>query len=262
MGGGKGGKQTQEGRALAQSSKEILGATRPIRNEFSQQLLEVLQTGGSTARLPIIQQQVEGAKSAASQAVTGTTASLAQSGLDRTPFGQRILAETRQTGEQAQNTARFNVVNQLLGTVPNYALQSAQTGQQGLASAAATQSAANQQAAAAEGQTAGAVGSVAAAAIIAAIAASRRALKQDITDADLEGLHALALRSPLKIFSYKDTPETQRLGIVIEDVEDASYVTGDVVDLYSYATTILAAVQVQAQQIRALQDEIAALKAA
>jgi hypothetical protein len=163
MGGkGKGGSK-----ALEKASKEILGTTRPVRNELSQQLLEVLQTGGSTARLPIIQQQVEGAKQAGAQAIQQTTGSLAAAGLDRTPFGQGILANTRQQAGQGENAARFNVVNQLLGGAQSFALGPLGPGISGLGTAAGLQ----QQQAQAQSQEV-ASGAAAAGAILAAIIAA------------------------------------------------------------------------------------------
>lgn len=160
--GGKGGGSASK--SLEKASTEILNTSRPVRNEFSQQLQEILQTGGSTARLPIIQQQVEGAKQAGANAIQGTTESLAMAGLDRTPFGQNIIANQRQQSGQAQSAARFNVVNQMLGAAPGFAMGPLAPALGGLSNVAGVQ--AQQQAT--QAQTA-ASGSAAAGAILAAL---------------------------------------------------------------------------------------------
>lgn len=162
-----GGKGKSGSKALEKASTEILAAGRPVRNELSQQLTEILQTGGSTARLPIIQNQVEGAKSAGAQALTQTTGSLAAAGLDRTPFGQGILANQRQQVGVAANNARFNVVNEMLGGAQNFALAPVGPGISGLGQAAGLQ---QQQAQAQSQEVAG--GAAAAGAILAAIIAA------------------------------------------------------------------------------------------
>ena len=91
--------------------------------------------------------------------------------------------------------------------------------------------------------------------------------KRDIEylgDADLRRLHAELRRFRLASYRYRAVgPEDRRrLGFIIEDVGTSAAVDAvrDRVDLYGYASMAVAALQVQAGQIEALQAEVAALR--
>ena len=94
---------------------------------------------------------------------------------------------------------------------------------------------------------------------------SRRAVKQDIAYLDAAALDDLAakLRAVrLATYHYKDNPERQRLGFVIEDGAEALAVDErrDQIDLYAYMSWAVGALQSQMKRIDAQDREIAALK--
>jgi hypothetical protein len=96
---------------------------------------------------------------------------------------------------------------------------------------------------------------------------SRRSYKTDIHYLDGQELaryeqELLALK--LATWRYKGAPDRERLGFIIDDGESSIAVesTGDRVDLYGYASLAVAALQRQAQQIAALEREVALLKRA
>lgn len=68
---------------------------------------------------------------------------------------------------------------------------------------------------------------------------------------------------PLVHYRYKDGPEREHLGFIIEDVEPSPGVDSahDRVDLYGYASMAVAALQEQHREIEALKREIATLRA-
>jgi hypothetical protein len=68
---------------------------------------------------------------------------------------------------------------------------------------------------------------------------------------------------PLVRYRYKDGPEREHLGFIIEDVEPSPGVDSqhDQVDLYGYTSMAVAALQQQHQEIEALEREIEALRA-
>lgn len=97
-----------------------VGANRDLTSEFMRQLSEALRTGGIGAQIPIIQQAVSGANQATSQALRGTEASLASSGLAGTPYGQRTLAETRMSGAQQAARIPTDYAQQFIGGIPQF----------------------------------------------------------------------------------------------------------------------------------------------
>jgi hypothetical protein len=101
--------------------------------------VEDVKTGGGTAWLPAIQKAMEQSRRATSRAMTGTTESLAKTGLVGTPFGQRILAGTRLEGEQATGAVPGQVTAQLLQMLPGFITGQGQTVVSGLGSAAGAQ---------------------------------------------------------------------------------------------------------------------------
>jgi len=96
---------------------------------------------------------------------------------------------------------------------------------------------------------------------------SRRAAKRDIrylNDADLNALRADVLAMKLARYRYRtdgaDGPE--RLGFLIDDAPHTPAVAPDAtqVDLYGYASMVVAAVQTQAKEIEALRREVSELR--
>jgi uncharacterized small protein (DUF1192 family) len=68
---------------------------------------------------------------------------------------------------------------------------------------------------------------------------------------------------PLVRYRYKDGPEREHLGFIIEDVEPSPGVDSqhDQVDLYGYTSMAVAAIQEQHHEIEALKREIKELRA-
>jgi hypothetical protein len=156
-GGGKGGggsTQTSGSAALEAIAKQINEEITPVRQEFTKQLQEALTTGGVGARLPLVQSMTEQAGKATSDTLKQVTDQLSQSGMIKSPYGQRILADTALSGEYAKKSIPSSVVQQLLSVLPNYTLGTGNTIVSGLTGASDAQSrmyAANTQADAAKG---------------------------------------------------------------------------------------------------------------
>jgi hypothetical protein len=99
-------------------------------------------------------------------------------------------------------------------------------------------------------------------------ATSRRDRKRDIhyvDDAERAELAARALATPLATYQYKtDAPDARhRLGFIIDDQPDPSFAVDDDrthVDVYGYASLLLATVQEQHEEIEALKKRVAALE--
>ena len=97
---------------------------------------------------------------------------------------------------------------------------------------------------------------------------STRAAKQDIhylSSAELEALAGQVEGIRLATYEYRDPVRAgkKRLGFILEDNpvpfgEDAEH---DQVDLYGYASTLAAAIQVQDRRIEALEIEVQSLRA-
>jgi endosialidase-like protein len=92
---------------------------------------------------------------------------------------------------------------------------------------------------------------------------SRARYKQDIEYLDarqLRDYHAQLMSLPLASYRYKNAPAAPQLGFIIDDVEPSVAVAGDHVNMYGYLSMAVAAIQVQAQQIDALQHEVEQLR--
>ena len=124
--GATGGKQRSTSGFNAGPLKSIdrnlvdVSGVKGLNDTLLSQISEALKTGGVGAQIPIIQNAVSGANQATSQALKGTTESLARSGLGATPFGQRQLAETRLAGAQAAGAIPTQFAQQYIQAAPQY----------------------------------------------------------------------------------------------------------------------------------------------
>ena len=96
---------------------------------------------------------------------------------------------------------------------------------------------------------------------------SRAKYKTDIVYVDAAERAKLAAdvqSIPLVRYRYRDAPDREHLGFIIEDVEPSPSVDGknDRVDLYGYTSMVVAALQEQRAQIESAKREIRALQAA
>jgi hypothetical protein len=94
---------------------------------------------------------------------------------------------------------------------------------------------------------------------------STRAAKQDVQYLDDEALERYARelrRVRLATYRYRGAHPVPRLGFVLEDGPPPEAVDAerDMADLYGYTSLAVAAFQVQARQIEALQREVAVLR--
>jgi hypothetical protein len=94
---------------------------------------------------------------------------------------------------------------------------------------------------------------------------SRRAAKRDISYLDDAALGELAARLRairLARYRYRDAPELQRLGFLIDDGQGGLAIDGprDQIDLYSYLSWTVAALQSEMKRADAQQREIARLR--
>jgi len=121
---GGGSLVNSESLALA---KQFMNETSGVRQTFTQQLLEALKTGGVGARVPIIEQAVEGTRRAASKATTQTAEELARQNLAGTPYGAEIMSNSRREGDIAAENTRAGFIQQLLQMIPGYLTGTAQT---------------------------------------------------------------------------------------------------------------------------------------
>ena len=92
---------------------------------------------------------------------------------------------------------------------------------------------------------------------------SRKSNKDDIRylgQEELEKTYDKLRKTPLATFRYKEggPAAPHHLGFMIEDIEPSPSVDPErnMVDLYGYTSMAVAAVQVQARQIEALQKEV------
>jgi hypothetical protein len=93
---------------------------------------------------------------------------------------------------------------------------------------------------------------------------SRAKYKQEIDYLDAAGreqYHEQITRMPLASYRYKDAPEVPQLGFIIDDIEPSVAVSGDHVNLYGYLSMAVAAIQVQDQQIKALEQQLEQMRA-
>lgn len=96
---------------------------------------------------------------------------------------------------------------------------------------------------------------------------SRRKMKADIdylNDADLSAMYSALRDIRLASYRYKTEPVATRrhLGFIIDDDETNPAIAqgGERVDVYTYASMAVAALQVQAKKIEALEREVARLR--
>lgn len=133
MGGGKGGSANKGSTSISAApdpevsafTKELREGTKPIRDEVFGQVLEALKTGGIGARLPIIQKSVEASRAATSEALTATKASASGTGLEKSPFLQTLLANTRLAGAASTNAIPQNIAKEFIDIAPSLATGSA-----------------------------------------------------------------------------------------------------------------------------------------
>jgi len=164
----KGSKQS--GKALAATSREIMGETRPSREAYYQQLQSAINTGGSGGRIPILNAAISGSEYGKSRAMADTQDYVAKSGVGG-DFGRGIAQNVDTMGGRATGGTRQAIIAQMLGQAPNAALTAAQQGTGALAKSAQTNAQLTSAANAAQGQAIGAgaagLGAIAGAVIIA-----------------------------------------------------------------------------------------------
>jgi len=136
--GARGGKGTSSvdspaANTLAGLAEQFATETTGARTGLLDAMQEVLTSGGSS--IPIVSQAVESSKQAASRATTQTTEDLARGDMLGTPFGEAILASTRQQGEQSATQAGQQLAQQIFAMIPNFILGQGQTALGGLAGA-------------------------------------------------------------------------------------------------------------------------------
>jgi hypothetical protein len=100
--------------------RPLMGSAMPALQSYFGQTTEALRTGGTQAKIPLIQQAVGASKSATSKALTDTEASLGNQ--RNTPFGQEILARTRLAGNQQTKGIPVQIAEQMAGTAPQAGL--------------------------------------------------------------------------------------------------------------------------------------------
>lgn len=97
-------------------------------------------------------------------------------------------------------------------------------------------------------------------------AVSTRKAKDDIaylTDDEIVGLAKQAMAIKLATYKYKNDPSaTKKLGYILEDAPKvaSSDMSREQVDLYAYASMVLAATQAQEKRLDALEKQVTALK--
>ncbi len=133
-GGGTSGSSNPDP-ALSKIAQSFFTETEPLRSEFTNQLLQLLQTGGTNARVPIIEKSVEATRKASSDALGATQTELARSGLAGTPFGENVLATQTATGEQAAAKTKIDLLRELLAQVSGYTLGTGNVAISGLSGA-------------------------------------------------------------------------------------------------------------------------------
>ena len=129
---GKGKQKSRAGSQLEQYAGQFFQETTPMRQELIGQFEEILKTGGAQAQVPIIAKAVESSKKAASDTVAQTEASLAQKNLSGTPFGESIMARTRQNANQAPSQVGPQMAMQFLQQIPSFTLAQASNIMSGL----------------------------------------------------------------------------------------------------------------------------------
>jgi hypothetical protein len=111
--------------AIIDTIMSQLGGVQGVSSGYGGMLESALKGQGSAGNIPIIQQAVERSKQATSQTLAGTSDDLARSGLAGTPFGQAIMAQTQQQGNQAAARTETDLLSQLIAQVPAFLAQNA-----------------------------------------------------------------------------------------------------------------------------------------
>jgi hypothetical protein len=92
----------------------------------------------------------------------------------------------------------------------------------------------------------------------------RARFKQDIdyvSEQERRAYHEQLVSLPLASWHYRTAPSAApQLGFIIEDIEPSAAVSGDRVNMYGYLSMAVAAIQVQQDQIEALEHELRALR--
>src|SRR5688572_14383634 len=141
-GGGKGGgsENTSGSAALEAFAKEMQEMSRPVRQETFAQVLEGLQTGGVTSKIPQINTAIEASRGATSSSIKQIDEQLAMMGLSNTGTGQKIRAEALAMGEQRTSQIPSELVQQFIQNALGQITGTQQTVVQGYGGAAEAQS--------------------------------------------------------------------------------------------------------------------------
>lgn len=133
--GGKGKTKTTSPAAgsAMRMAEQFAGETTDVRTGLLDAMQEVLSTGGSN--IPIISRSVERSLQEGSRATAKTEEEIAQSGFAGTPFGEKILAESRMSSEIAAGNTAQSLAQMIFNMIPNFILGQGQTALSGLVSA-------------------------------------------------------------------------------------------------------------------------------
>lgn len=93
-------------------------AFMPAATQLGAQESEALRTGGVNAQIPIINRAVDASRQAGSMTNQQVQESLAKAGLSGSSFGQAIMAQTEQEGNQKTAEIPADIASQFIGIVP------------------------------------------------------------------------------------------------------------------------------------------------
>lgn len=143
---GKGETTTNSAAAdsLAKMAQDFGIETTPSRQGILNMIQDVQATGTSDSALS--KATVESQRMATSRAIASIKDDMARQGLAGTPFGENIIANTRQSGELAVAAATQELARGILSMAPNFVLGLQQTAGQGFASAIPGQMSVNERA--------------------------------------------------------------------------------------------------------------------
>lgn len=142
MGGSKPGNQAADD--LRVQGEALQSVTTPFLQELYKQGLQMLQTGGVGAQLPIVNNAIEQSKQATSAATTQAKADMARSKTGNSTQGQSLLAGLNLSGNQATANIPTNFMIQFLQSILGVGAQNTATSSS--AGAAASQNTQNAQA--------------------------------------------------------------------------------------------------------------------
>lgn len=120
IGTGKQTSQTELPGDLKNIITDAYGKISPLTDVYINQLMEAATTGGVGARVPIIQRAQEAQRTAYSTALDDLSKQLAQQGLSGTPFAAEQIGSLTTKGRSAIADVGPNIVNQMLGVLPNF----------------------------------------------------------------------------------------------------------------------------------------------